>query len=336
MICKVLNLGVKEECSKWVLVFPSIQSTQIAVQMGPRKKRRVELGPNSNASRPCSGDQVPDVAGHAQPVAETLSLNPRGQCPHGELESTIDDGAGDDHSEVCFGMVRKNLALETEQKLTSSTKVTKIPVETTSWSSSQIDHIVYDVQLDNKLTLSRTVDVSVVGTIPETEAEILRVLLAHEALGVQLYCETMRAEQPPTARRHKGTRAADRLVLSVVLYGPKEMFEVIGDFFTKCSLYLQDPLHCDRNVPYHNPHLLSSSIQEPVLTSSFLSNDVAVSVEDLNSSPDLFSLLKSELTLPEAVTPNCLETALHRYVLSFNVIQPFSCVLRIHLRAPQQ
>ena len=95
------------------------------------------------------------------------------------------------------------------------------------------------------------------------------------------------------------------------------MFESVGDFIAKCDLYLQDPLHCDRNVPYHNPHLLSTSTGEPVFTSSFLPSDVTVCIEGLNSKPDLFSLLKSDVSLPESPAPQCLLTALQWYVPFF-------------------
>lgn len=45
-------------------------------------------------------------------------------------------------------------------------------------------------------------------------------------------------------------------MLCVNVYGPRDMTEAVGEFFSDCGMYLQDLIHCDRDVAYCNPHLL--------------------------------------------------------------------------------
>lgn len=91
------------------------------------------------------------------------------------------------------------------------------------------------------------------------------------------------------------------------------MSDTIGDFISQCDMYLQDPLHCERNVPYQNPHILFPLKEELVLTASLVATPISVSIEPIVVRPDLFDLLKSERLYPEAEQPEDLKTSLYRH-----------------------
>ncbi len=76
-------------------------------------------------------------------------------------------------------------------------------------------------------------------------------------------------------------------------------------------MYLQDPLHCDRNIPYRNPHLLSGLDDPPVTTFALMSSCVPIESKALTR-PDLHALLKNEDPLQETDAPNIVATPLYR------------------------
>jgi SWI/SNF-related matrix-associated actin-dependent regulator of chromatin subfamily A3 len=94
--------------------------------------------------------------------------------------------------------------------------------------------------------------------------------------------------------------------LSIIVYGPMEIYDDIGDFFQDCDLYLQDPIECDRDVPYRNPHRLSGRDRDVPMTSVFGREVVDV----LSEQPDNFETLFTSIDLPEMDTPQMLETSL--------------------------
>ena len=87
------------------------------------------------------------------------------------------------------------------------------------------------------------------------------------------------------------------------------MGEGVGDFFTESGLHLQDPMHCDRDVVYCNPHLLFVD-GELVTTLSLAAPFTAPDIEQVDDNPDLFELLRNEQPLAEAETPAALATSL--------------------------
>lgn len=102
-------------------------------------------------------------------------------------------------------------------------------------------------------------------------------------------------------------------LLCMITYGPFQLFDAVSKFVSQCELYLQDPLHCNRDVPYRNPHLISGLDDEPSMTFSFDGPRVPVQVEEMGSRPDLSTLLRSEDPLPETEAPPALCTTLYGY-----------------------
>ena len=106
------------------------------------------------------------------------------------------------------------------------------------------------------------------------------------------------------------------LQLFAILYGPSSLFEAVGTFAARCHLYLQHPWHCDRNVPYRNPHCLSPEGGRIVTTfdlhatlSSFSHSSLEISANPI----DLFADCAEQDALDEANTPTNLSTELYKH-----------------------
>lgn len=100
--------------------------------------------------------------------------------------------------------------------------------------------------------------------------------------------------------------------MCVTIYGPRSMCEEVGDWLDGYGLFLQDPVHCDRNVLYQNPHLLRRDDEEPVMTCSFNSHTPIVHTETIIAAPNLFEILNQDHHLPETKQPRAISTSLHR------------------------
>ena len=182
---------------------------------------------------------------------------------------------------------------------------------------------ILSVTLDEAIALLRAADGSEVGTLAERPAKILHALAEIESLNIQLYGQ-FRCEQARCGRKNR--KAAEKelqSLLCIIIYGPFHLFEAVGDFVSQCEMYLQDPLHCDRDVPYRNPHLLSGLDEEPPMTSSFIHHRVSLAVEKASTRPDLFALLRSEDPLPESLAPPALATTLYGYDLHDQALHPW-------------
>lgn len=101
-------------------------------------------------------------------------------------------------------------------------------------------------------------------------------------------------------------------VLNTIIYGPLAIEERLGEYLTKHKMYLQDPLSCDRCVPYRNPHIIMES-DEVMTTDQFDSVPRVSEIERIDSGPDLLAqLMVDEVPLPETDGPGSVRTALFR------------------------
>ena len=108
------------------------------------------------------------------------------------------------------------------------------------------------------------------------------------------------------------------LQLFAILYGPSTLFEVVGTFAADCHLYLQHPWHCDRNVPYRNPHCLSPEGGRIVSTFDLdldpTLGPFSSSGLDISANPiDLFADAAEQDALSEAYVPQNLSTELYKH-----------------------
>lgn len=167
----------------------------------------------------------------------------------------------------------------------------------------------------------------VVGEINLDYLFLTEALLEEPRLELQILC-TLLVDPPPRAttngRRPRALGRTRRSSLNIILYGPADLSGPIFDFVQECNdhlddetkIYLQDPVGCDRNVPYCNPQRLpplDSSRQDFTfdLAGKLL---LPVHTEELQPLPELLELLDSQEDLPEATQPPAISTALKRYV----------------------
>jgi hypothetical protein len=78
-------------------------------------------------------------------------------------------------------------------------------------------------------------------------------------------------------------------------------------------MYLQDPLGCERSVPYRNPHIIQPDSDEIVMADLFDSTFENIEVERLEAGPDLLAqLMEDDIQLPETEAPDVIKTTLFR------------------------
>ena len=137
-----------------------------------------------------------------------------------------------------------------------------------------------------------------------------------EDVSMQLYCHSS-LELPRQSSSHalkRRIRKAFRVwSLNVLIYGAVALADIIGQHLSKYQLYLQDPVDCERNVLYRNPHMISKGTGI-VMTDSFRTPATTIEVERLSVGPDLLAQLMAEQTsLPEMEPPPSVTTTLFRY-----------------------
>ena len=159
------------------------------------------------------------------------------------------------------------------------------------------------------------------GKIDANGRKILDVL--GKELTTQLLAEYNAPQPQATGKRVESIRGKSKpstsrpsLQVSVILYGPSTLFEAVGAFAAKCHLFLQHPRHCDRNVPYRNPHCLSP--EDGRIISTFDLHDALGTFShaglDISANPiDLFADAAEQDGLSEAHAPPNLSTELYKH-----------------------
>ncbi len=90
-------------------------------------------------------------------------------------------------------------------------------------------------------------------------SKVVRVLANDPDIILQAFIERLPSKEQPRARsKQKSTQSTSySLSLSVILYGSPLLSERLGDFLNQSVIFVQRPLHANRNVPYRNPQSLS-------------------------------------------------------------------------------
>jgi len=101
--------------------------------------------------------------------------------------------------------------------------------------------------------------------------------------------------------------------LNVIIYGTVALEDILSRYLSQNRIYLQDPVDCERNVVYRNPHMISKG-GGIMMTDSFKTPPATVEIERLSGGPDLLAQLMAEQTpLPEMEAPPTVTTTLFRY-----------------------
>lgn len=133
-------------------------------------------------------------------------------------------------------------------------------------------------------------------------------------LRLQFICTPELGHQS-TKRSRYGTMSVP-CTLSLILYGPLDLGEDLGNFFQQMELYLQDPKGCDLNTKYANPHRLSSlKLEECPMTHSLqppaLFVDQAV-FQNTASDVDILDIFNAQQNLVESPQPHAILSQLKR------------------------
>lgn len=164
-----------------------------------------------------------------------------------------------------------------------------------------------------------------VGELNPHYSKLIRVLQDGESIELQALFVPSHSRRAvpvqPVVRGQKAGKLQPRLAtLSLILYGSMEIFESIGDFLFQCSEYLQPPLHCDRDVPYHNPQSLTRSEKETQMTFELRRDLSSSQVETMARTVDPSDALETEDLNPETEAPAAVKSSLYRYVAYLNTV----------------
>jgi hypothetical protein len=159
---------------------------------------------------------------------------------------------------------------------------------------------------------------TVLGVLDARYSKMCRVLQEDPSVYLQAYVVPAVAQRSIRNRNKQHVKAAalsqlKSVSLSVILYGPMEMLDLIGEFLSQCSEYLQSPLRCDRNVPYINPQSLFGRDGAPPTTFQLQSELSLSNIETMDQSEDPSAVLETEDSLPETEAPPVIRTTLYRY-----------------------
>jgi SWI/SNF-related matrix-associated actin-dependent regulator of chromatin subfamily A3 len=136
------------------------------------------------------------------------------------------------------------------------------------------------------------------------------------AIKTQLYCHSKLEFPLEGGSRQNGRRwgkPSQSWFLNIIIFGRECLGERLGEYLSKHKMYLQDPLGCERCVPYRNPHIIQPESCETLMTDSFDSAGGDIEIERLEAGPDLLAqLMEDDIPLPETEAPDIVKTALFR------------------------
>lgn len=149
-----------------------------------------------------------------------------------------------------------------------------------------------------------------VGQLDSRVGEILRTLAADGELTLQLALSAFPiAAGPDTKPSQKATH-----FLGIIIYGPRHRFNDVGDFVTGCGCFLEDPVGCDRNVPYMNPQCLFSLHESPPMTFDLRHIQQQSMTDFTRTSADILAGFETTAHIHESADPAALRTTLKPYV----------------------
>jgi SWI/SNF-related matrix-associated actin-dependent regulator of chromatin subfamily A3 len=150
-----------------------------------------------------------------------------------------------------------------------------------------------------------------VGKFDEHGTQIVQALSDDRTLELQVVLPSKNSGS--TIRKPVQFSSPLDLTASIIIYGPMDAHESVGNFFQECELYLQDPIGCDRNVPYHNPHRLGFASEPLRMTFDVCPSRMHIDVKTIPSHNPLDAIFSSDY-VAECDTPSLLRTLLLPYV----------------------
>jgi SNF2 family DNA or RNA helicase len=141
---------------------------------------------------------------------------------------------------------------------------------------------------------------------------IINDLLIEDSLQLQVFCNYDSTNDSSRFRANSSSSRWVQCSISIILYGPEELFDDIGEYLQDHDIYLQRPRFCDRNVPYRNPHKFISEDQPP-MTFDVENIKPQVQLENIPNIPDLLDAFTTEEELQETTQPEAIQTHLEKH-----------------------
>ncbi|CAN9407321.1 unnamed protein product [Alternaria alternata] len=118
--------------------------------------------------------------------------------------------------------------------------------------------------------------------------------------------------------------------LDLTVYGPKELFEEIGEWLQEHNVYLQDPKVCHMDVKYWNPHRLSSTDPEscPFVSQVVLFSSGVAQFQEIEEQPDLLDIISGQDDLEETAAPKMIRATLHRHAVHTPYVSQADVLIR--------
>ena len=143
------------------------------------------------------------------------------------------------------------------------------------------------------------------GVVGPRETQVLCALSQDSQLDMQIFFSS-------SGNDIKEGSQQSAAALTIIVYGPLDLFDDVGDFFQTCDMYLQDPVGCDRNVRYCNPHRLSGLDVEAPMTLDLDPVHQHMHISEISGKIDLLEALNAPIDLLETESPPALVTSLLR------------------------
>lgn len=152
-------------------------------------------------------------------------------------------------------------------------------------------------------------DMRLLGLLDEHAREVVQMLFTDPEIELQLSCRGSNAFGQ--SKRVK-TAPSSSTCLSIIIYGAFHLFEDVGAFLQSSGMYLQDPVGCDRDVTYRNPHRLSGL--DPDAPTTLQNDTLPVPYSPgIHSNPvELLARFESGDSLLETEGPSSLVTPLRK------------------------
>lgn len=113
-----------------------------------------------------------------------------------------------------------------------------------------------------------------------------------------------------TATPVKSLPLACKFALAVIIYGPKEVADDVGDWLSIMRLHLQTPYSCRLDVPYCNPHKMTDTSAALIMTSQLSAKAVSAQ-NSLTCDESIIQKLYTTRSFERASQPALLRTQLH-------------------------
>ncbi|KAK1855160.1 DNA repair protein rad5 [Colletotrichum chrysophilum] len=172
------------------------------------------------------------------------------------------------------------------------------------------------VKLESSSTFKLLDETSLEGLIQHQArpiTEVVPALLDSPQIRLETHC-CVKGWSINDNRKRKASQVEHYLCeLSMVVYGPMNLFECAGDFFEQYEVHLQTPTNCLRSVKYCNPHMLSwTSLESSPLTSDLGRQTTPPShrLEIVDSYTDILEVLNINEDLDKAAQPESILTPL--------------------------